>query len=397
MFLDIPAKEAPIQETLNIILHDADFAKKNQQAVYAQDDNVFSNIGTLYEAPALTSRNEIDALRNDLSQVIQKKKIIIQAGLCVEDMDRLKHDAVALKEYAVNFSDMLQGLAMTAEQESKLSVVRLGRVAGQLAKPRSDTHEKDGTPVYRGPMFNGVDKNDREAKGKRLAEAYNFSSDVLYRLDRIQGKKLYASHEALALGYEESLRQIDHAGSAPFLWIGNRTRQIDGPHIRFASEITNPIGLKCDGKMKPEELEALITTINPSATPGKLTLIFRMGAKNIDTELSPLLDVVAKHKESLVVISDPMHGNTEVDPVTGNKTRRVENIISEATSFAKQCTAKGIHPGGIHLEVSPEAVTECLGAGVDDLRANYQTLVDPCLNPSQAKTVVKAFVATYNA
>jgi 3-deoxy-7-phosphoheptulonate synthase len=398
MYFDAPVKDAPTQKDFADILHNPKNAKETQQAVYSERDNVFANIGLLYEAPPLTSMKEIGHLYGDLAQVVQGKKMIIQAGLCVEDMDRLKGNSVAIKEYATLFSGMMHSLAETAEEVTGLSTVRIGRIAGQLAKPRSDTHESDGiTPVFRGPIVNGFHPNDREAKGERLAQAYNFSSDVRYRLDRQDGKKIYTSHEALHLAYEQSLRHVEFAGSSPFLWIGNRTRQIDGPHIKLASEVKNPVGLKCDGKIKPEELQALIQKINPNATIGKLTLIFRMGAENVDADLAPLLDVVSLYKDSVIAITDPMHGNTKKDPETGLKTRHTKDIITEATSFARQCRAKGIQPGGIHLEVSPYDVTECLGEGVDNLRDNYQTLVDPCLNPAQAKTVIRHFANALTA
>jgi 3-deoxy-7-phosphoheptulonate synthase len=399
MLIDAPVKDAPTKESFNSILHDPVVTKENQQALYSQSDNVFNNIVLLNEAPLLTSSKEINHLYGDLVQVTQKRKMILMAGLCVEDMDKLKSDLPAIKEYAVSFSTMMQDLAGAAEEATGMSVVRIGRVAGQLAKPRSDTHEQDGTPVFRGPIFNSHHKHDRTAKGARLADAYNFSNEVRYRLDRQQGdqKKIYAAHEGLALAYERGLMQSGFAGSAPFLWIGNRTNKIDGEHVKFACEVRNPIGVKVDGKMKPEELETLVQKLNPHNTPGRLTLIFRMGAENIEKELAPLLDVVSLYKDSVIAITDPMHGNTVKDPVTGLKTRHTKDIITEAASFARQCRAKGIQPGGIHLEVSPYDVTECLGEGVDHLRDNYQSLVDPCLNPAQAKVVARHFANALTA
>lgn len=366
--------------TFHRMLTDEALADHNQQVVYDDSVHTFQNIALLREARPLTSPPEIQNLTGEMAEVAKGNAFIIQAGLCAETMDDKTTPAI-MKQYAENMAMMVNELADALEHETGMPVVRVIRGAGQFAKPRSVAKE-NGDWTFRGEVTNS--QMDRKPNPARLIKAYQFSKEMLHHMPQQDGKHIYASHEALSLAYETGLHQGEYAGSAPMLWIGNRTNEPDGMHVKFAASVSNVIAVKIDGNMSPEKLNALIETLNPDRIPGKLALIFRIGAKDIDTKLSPLLDIVAAHGSSVVAMCDPMHGNTETDPVTGKKTRHISNIRKEAVSFTTQCLAKGIHPGGFNLEVSPNEVTECMGLNVSDLTVRYESEVDPCMNTHQA-------------
>jgi len=333
-------------------------------------------------------------------------------------------------------------------------IVKVGRIAGQFAKPRSsETEAKDGIelPSYRGDIVNDsdFDPNAREPKPEKLIKAYYQSAATLnllrafarggmadltkvhnWNLDFVKDKALgqryeeiaeqieqalkfisacgitsentpqlretvlYTSHEALLLNYEEALTRIDsltgdwYDCSAHMLWIGDRTRDLDGAHIEFLRGIKNPVGVKVGPSMKPDELIALIDKLNPENIPGKLTLIVRMGADKIADLFPPLLKKVTEEGKAVLWSIDPMHGNT-FKTENGFKTREFNNILSEVKQFFQIHHAQGTVAGGIHLEMTGEDVTECTGSQscnitIDALGNRYHTQCDPRLNVNQA-------------
>jgi 3-deoxy-7-phosphoheptulonate synthase len=332
-------------------------------------------------------------------------------------------------------------------------VVKVARMAGQFAKPRSDDFEtRNGVklPSYRGDSVNSIefDAVGRQPDPERMIQVYNQSASTLnllrafaqggyadlhevhrWNLDfverSLQGERyrdlsrrigetlefmaacnitaetsaeiretdFFTSHEALLLPYEQAMTRVDSTTgdwydvSAHMIWIGDRTRQLDGAHIEFARGVKNPIGLKCGPSMTTDDLLRLIDTLNPANEPGRLTLITRMGADKIRTGLPPLLRAVKAAGRSVIWCSDPMHGNTHV-AANGYKTRAFDSIVTEARGFFDTCHAEGVYPGGIHLEMTGQEVTECMGGSSavleSDLADRYETHCDPRLNATQA-------------
>ena len=335
----------------------------------------------------------------------------------------------------------------------QLPVVKIGRLAGQFAKPRSEpTEARDGAELvsYRGDIINGIDfaADARKPDPARMLRAYHQASSALNLLRAFaqggfadlhkvhqwnrdfaasspQGRRyesfadqitealgfmsaigvssdthrelretdFYTSHEALLLPYEEALTRTDSTRggwydvSAHFLWVGDRTRQPDGAHVRFLQGVQNPIGIKCGPTLEPDELLRLLDILDPAHEPGRITLIVRMGAEKVERGLPPLLRAVQREGRKAVWSSDPMHGNT-VKAASGYKTRHFARILSEIRSFFHVMQAEGAHPGGLHLEMTGQDVTECVG-GAREVREEmlgdrYHTHCDPRLNANQA-------------
>jgi 3-deoxy-7-phosphoheptulonate synthase len=334
-------------------------------------------------------------------------------------------------------------------------VVKIGRVAGQFAKPRSsDVEKKDGQelPSYRGDIINGPDftaehrvpdpRRQLDAyrqsaatlnfvralldggyaslenaqrwelkfmEGTAVEERYNALADAIKRtveVNRLLGittentlalrtTSFYTSHEALLLGFEQALTRRDElmssgdhvATSGHFLWIGDRTRQPDGAHVEFCRGIVNPIGMKCGPSLQPDELLRLIDILNPKNEAGRLTLICRFGADKVDKHLPGLIRAVKKAGRTVVWQCDPMHGNT-ITAGTGYKTRPFESIVSEVQRFFDIHRAEGTYPGGVHIEMTGQNVTECTGGAGKiseaDLARQYDTGCDPRLNAAQS-------------
>lgn len=397
--LDKPVPGMPNGPILNDMLTNREVTQKYQQVVYDDPKAVFFAMDLLREAPPMTTLQKIQELKNELAEVVKGDAVVLQAGLCAEVMDETPEQTA---EGVVQFSEMMHGLEKQMIQKTGKKTVLLGRIAGQLTKPRSNAYEViDGkeVPTFHGDMIHGMAVEDRTPTPQRLIKAYRFCHGKSQLLDdenaNSEGADIHASHEALSLPYEYGLLQEVngkiYAGSAPYLWIGDRTRQLDGPHVALAALVENPVGVKINAKTKPEELEQLINIINPKKEPGKLSLVFRMGHDKAEEGLPALLDVAAQYKDSVIVMCDPMHGNTETDEATQKKTRKVANIAKEAVTFAQLCNERGIHPGGIHIEAAAEEVTECLGVNVNSLQDNYKTLCDPCMNPAQAGVVTRQF------
>ncbi|MET0155007.1 MAG: class II 3-deoxy-7-phosphoheptulonate synthase [Rickettsiales bacterium] len=390
---------------------------------------------------------EIRKLRRDLKNVCLGKGFLLQGGDCAESFK--ENNAKNLRSY---FRVMLQMTTALMYGAGK-PVVKVGRIAGQFAKPRSsDVETENGVelPSYRGDMVNGIEftPDARRADPMRLVEAYNRSAQALNYLralsqggyaslknvnrwnkefteqctqgelfknltDRINEtfgfieavgvsagdyepmKKadFYASHEALLLNYEEALtrRESDDGHyydcSAHFVWIGDRTRQEDGAHAEFMRGIRNPVGMKVGPTTDPDGLIRMIDKLNPDNDPGRLTLIVRMGAPKIEQLLPPLLRRVKAEGRQVVWSCDPMHGNTIKSP-NGYKTRPFNDVLTEVRKSFAVHRAEGTYAGGVHIEMTGQDVTECVGGAQaiseDRLKDRYRTHCDPRLNASQS-------------
>jgi len=407
-------------------------------------DNALKQISAF---PPLVFAGEARSLQTALGQVASGNAFLLQAGDCAESFEEFS---------AVNIREKLRvilQMAVMLTYSMGVPVVKVGRIAGQFAKPRSNNTETvNGVelPVFRGHMVNGPDANAdaRIPNPDRLVQAYHQAASTLNLvraftkggfadLNRVhawnqefvaqsaEGKRyedvaseieralafmracgidtetntalhqvdVYTSHEALILGYEEALTRQDsltggwYDCSAHMLWIGERTRQLDGAHVEFLRGVGNPLGCKIGKTTDVDYVLSLCETLNPARIPGRLTLISRMGANDVEEALRPLLRAVRDAGHPVVWACDPMHGNTYSAP-NGRKTRHLEDIIKEITGFVKAHRAEGTWPGGIHIELTGENVTECLGGseglGNDDLDTRYETVCDPRLNARQS-------------
>jgi 3-deoxy-7-phosphoheptulonate synthase len=397
--------------------------------------------------PPLVFAGEARNLMSVLGQVSAGKAFLLQGGDCAESFAEFHPDNIR-----DTFRVILQ-MAVVLTFAAGMPVVKLGRIAGQFAKPRSEDTETQGNvtlPSYRGDNINSLEfsPRGRTPDPERLLQAYGQSAATLnllrafatggyadlhnvhrWTLDFIDGSPaneryralsdrigeslafmeacgvtpdlvpqlrstdFYTSHEALFLGYEQSLTRIDstsgdwYCTSAHLLWIGDRTRQPDGAHVEFCRGIKNPIGLKCGPSLAEDELLRLIDLLNPDNRPGRLTLICRFGADRIAEKFPSMLRRITREGRNVVWSCDPMHGNT-IKSSTGYKTRPFDRVLKEARSFFEIHRAEGTHAGGIHLELTGKDVTECLGGPQDiserDLASRYDTHCDPRLNASQA-------------
>ncbi|RZQ53931.1 3-deoxy-7-phosphoheptulonate synthase class II [Pseudoalteromonas phenolica] len=400
----------------------------------------------LNSAPPLVFAEETRSLYKNLADVCEGKAFLLQGGDCAESFSDFS--AANIRD---TFKTLLQ-MAVVLTYGGKCPVVKIARMAGQYAKPRSSDYETiDGVslPSYRGDIVNSFEftESARIPDPNRLMTAYHHSAATLNLLrafaqggladlhqvnrwnmsfvaanplkekfqqlaDRIQDAlqfmevcgidssvapslketSLYTSHEALLLGYEEALTRRDHLTgdwydcSSHFVWIGERTRQLDHAHIEFFRGIKNPIGVKVGPGMKPDELIELIDALNPENIPGRLTLITRMGADILPEKLPALVRKVQEEGRKVIWSSDPMHGNTE-KATTGYKTRSFNNILREISQFFAVHKSEGSYAGGVHLEMTGQHVTECTGGAYglsdEDLAQRYRTQCDPRLNADQ--------------
>ncbi len=398
--------------------------------------------------PPLIFAGEARNLKNDLIQAGRGKAFIVQGGDCAESFGAFNADVIK------NMFKLILQMSVVMTYSAGKPVVKIGRMAGQFAKPRSsDFEEIDGVklPSYRGDIINdiGFTEAAREPDPRRMIRAYNQSAATMnllrafsrgglanldevhrWNLDFIKGHPLgqryeqlsfqidksmkflaaaginsdnapqlrqttvYTSHEALLLPYEEALTRVDsitndwYNTSAHMLWIGDRTRDLDGAHIEYFRGIQNPIGCKVGSSMEAEELLALIDALNPTNEEGRLNLIVRMGADKIAAHFPPLLRAVRDAGKQVVWTIDPMHGNIAKSS-TGFKTRDFEKILSEVEQFFAIHEAEGTVAAGIHLEMTGEDVTECTGStsspiSDEDLGSRYHTQCDPRLNANQS-------------
>ncbi len=402
---------------------------------------------TLHRFPPLVFAGEARELRRQLGEVAQGKAFLLQGGDCAESFAEFHPDNIR-----DTFRVLLQ-MAVALTFAGTMPVVKVGRMAGQFAKPRSaPTEEQDGVslPSYRGDNINSMEftPESRAPDPKRLLQAYSqaaatlnllraFSTGGYADLHRVHGWTMgfveaspageryrdmadrisealafmeacgvtsesapqlrstafYTSHEALLLGYEEAMTRIDSTSgkwydtSAHFVWCGERTRQLDGAHIEFLRGICNPIGAKVGPTMEPDDLLRLIDALNPNNDPGRLTLITRFGADKIEGLLPKLVRAVQREGRVVVWSCDPMHGNT-IKSSTGYKTRPFDNVLAEVRRFSQIHDAEGSYAGGVHIEMTGQDVTECIGGAQQitehALADRYHTHCDPRLNASQA-------------
>ncbi|WP_410598265.1 3-deoxy-7-phosphoheptulonate synthase [Amycolatopsis sp. lyj-90] len=362
--------------------------------------------------PPLVDAHSCHALAGELEFVARGEAVVIQAGDCAELFSDSERHRVQAK------ASQLHHLCDTAEFAG-IPAVRIGRFAGQFAKPRSCATETlpDGTeiPVYRGDAVNGLNPTAtaRRADPARMLTAYDLAAnglDALFMRQLLLSEgdsgissmlaPTYISHEALLLDFERALLRPDparggtYASSAHMVWIGERTRQLDHAHLALAEQINNPVGVKIGPTATPEELIAIVDRLATGHRRGRLTLIIRMGAEKIADRLPALVAALGTRAGEVAWLSDPMHGNTK-KTVTGQKTRVVTEIQDEIGHFCRILREQRVHPGGLHLEVSPDPVTECVDTTADLTGSldfdRYESACDPRLNPIQAQQVVRHF------
>ncbi|MCX5339645.1 3-deoxy-7-phosphoheptulonate synthase [Streptomyces atratus] len=350
--------------------------------------------------PPLVETESLGRLRGLLAEVAAGQAQVVQAGDCAEDPAECTAGDVERK------TGLLNVLAGVMNAITHQPVVRVGRIGGQYAKPRSAHTELVGggeIPVYRGHMVNGPepDPEARRPDPRRLLAGYRAASQLMANLCPTPQARIdpavWTSHEALLLDYEIPMLRRDQEGrvaltSTHWPWIGERTRQLEGAHVALLADVVNPVACKVGPRMTVAELLGLCERLDPEKKPGRLTLIARMGADATMDLLPPLVRAVRAAGHPVIWLVDPMHGNT-VTTAEGRKTRVVETIIREVTAFQAAVRTAGGIPGGIHLETTPDAVTECADVpnGTDRIGEKYTTLCDPRLNPRQAVSVVSAW------
>jgi 3-deoxy-7-phosphoheptulonate synthase len=361
--------------------------------------------GRLAASPPLTSADHVSTLRQALAQVAVGDAFVVQAGDCAETLDIPGPDEVAAKV------DLIHEVARTVAPAAGCPVVCIGRIAGQYAKPRtSPTERVDGreVPSFRGYLINSPEPvaATRIPDPLRLLRGYRHARAVHGMLRELAPSDaqpaglpaLWTSHEALVLDYEEPLVRPDRATGGWVLtsthlpWIGLRTSAADGAHVAFLAGVSNPVGCKIGPDATPAEVLELCRRLDPDREPGRLTLICRMGADEVARRLPPLVSAVASAGHPVAWLCDPMHGNTCVTR-DGRKTRQLTAVLSELRGFFTVLRHAGGWPGGIHLEATPEDVTECLG-GIPpvtehDLPRRYTTVCDPRLSRHQTIQVAR--------
>ena len=415
-----------------------------QQPTYADHEARDAAVSRLRKMPPLVFAGECDDLRDKLAAVARGEAFVLQGGDCAETFDGVTAENVR------NKLRVLLSMSVVLTYAASVPVVKLGRIAGQYAKPRSsDTETRDGVtlPAYRGDAVNGFAfaPESREPDPQRLVDVYNASAATLnlarafvtggyadlrqmhtWNTDFVRNSPLsqryermgtdidralafreacgvdpdefhtvdfHSSHEALILEYEHALTRIDQRTNTPydvsahFLWIGERTRQIDGAHVELLSKISNPVGVKLGPTATPDDAIALYEKMNPEQTPGKITFITRFGAGKVRELLPNIVEKVTAAGIEVAWICDPMHGNTfETD--NGYKSREFDDVIDEVRGFFEVHRALGTWPGGLHVELTGDDVTECVGGGsalsAADLSHRYETLCDPRLNRAQS-------------
>jgi 3-deoxy-7-phosphoheptulonate synthase len=378
-----------------------------QQPGWPDEAAAHAVLGRLRELPGLVSGSECAELISALAGVAGGRGFLLQGGDCAETFDALS--SIGLHSRC----RLLSSMARTVTASSGLSTVIVGRIAGQYAKPRSAATEDIGQtslPSYRGDMINSLaaDPSARQPDPFRMLTAYFHSAAAMnaLRLRAADEPRVYISHEALVLGYEEALVRLVQdpwhwfGASAHLLWIGDRTRDPGGAHVRFLSGLANPVGVKIGPTCAPGDVVALCEALNPGRVAGRVTLITRLGASAVATALPPIIRAVTDAGHPVVWVCDPMHGNTR-RTVSGYKTRDVAAIIAEIRGFFAVHREQGTHPGGIHLELAGEHVTECVGGGVNPVAEDrvphaYQSACDPRLSPAQALECAAVVAAELN-
>ena len=415
----------------------------DQQPTWRDHPDFAASIAELNAVPPLVFAGEVDKLRDRLAEVANGRAFFLQGGDCAETFEGATADRISAR-----VKTLLQ-MAVVLTYGASMPVVKMGRMAGQFSKPRSSNDEtRDGTtlPTFRGEMVNGFDftEESRVHDPRRMVRGYHTSASTLNLIrafttggfadlrlvhawnmgfttnpaharyeslareidravkfmdacgadfDALHNTEFYAGHEALLLDYERALSRIDsrthlpYGTSGHFLWIGERTRELDGAHVDLLSRLRNPIGVKLGPKTTGDDALALIDKLDPEREPGRLTFITRMGAKNIREKLPPLVEAVERSGAKVVWVTDPMHGNTVSLP-SGYKTRNFDDVVDEVRGFFEVHEAIGSFPGGIHVEMTGDDVAECLGGAdpVDEssFQDRYESLCDPRLNHMQS-------------
>ncbi|WP_107054275.1 3-deoxy-7-phosphoheptulonate synthase [Streptomyces sclerotialus] len=355
----------------------------------------------LADSPPLVTSHEIVRLRALLADVAAGHAQVVQAGDCAEDPADHTADEVARK------AGLIDCLAGVLQARSGLPVLRVGRIAGQYAKPRSrPTESRDGThlPAFRGPMVNApqFDQQSREPDPLRMLDCRRAAAAVLAELRDRNGawphsSPIWTSHEALVMDYELPQLRRD-AYNRTFLtsthwpWIGERTRQLDGAHVQLLADVANPVACKVGPTMERDELLALAERLDPNRQPGRLTFISRMGADSVGDRLPALAAALREAGHPVIWLCDPMHGNTFTGP-GGYKTRSVPTVAREVRTFHAAVTQAGGVAGGLHLEATAAPVVECVGddGELDGLGAAYTTLCDPRLNLQQSIAIANTW------
>ncbi|ORT56530.1 3-deoxy-7-phosphoheptulonate synthase [Streptomyces sp. CB03238] len=373
-----------------------------QQPEWPDQQALDTAVGRLAQAPGLVTAEEVRQLRLVLAEVAGGAYHVIQSGDCAED------PAECTPAHLSRKAALLDALAGVMKLGTGKPVVRVGRVAGQFAKPRSSPVEQvDGQElqVFRGHLVNspGPAPHLRVPDPARLLTGYHAAKDATAYLRGVGGRQprvdapLWTSHEALLLDYELPLVRRESSGrllltSTHWPWIGERTRQLDGAHVELLASVVNPVACKVGPSMTPDELLRLCERLDPDRTPGRLTLISRMGHQALPQKLPVLVDAVRSAGHPVIWLCDPMHGNTVKAP-NGFKTRLVDSVVREVRAFRAAVSSMGGVAAGIHLETTPDAVHECVRAEaeLDGLGSAYTSLCDPRLNPQQALDVVAAW------
>ena len=414
-----------------------------QQPEWGDPEAVAAASAELATLPPLVFAGEVDRLRDKLAAAARGEAFLLQGGDCAETFAGATADQIRNRVKTV-----LQ-MAVVLTYGASMPVVKMGRMAGQFAKPRSKDTETRGDvtlPAYRGDIVNGYDftPESRTADPSRLLRGYHTAASTLNLIraftqggfadlrqvhawnkgfaanpanaryetlakeidravrfmdacgadfDELKRTEFFTGHEGLLMDYERPMTRIDsrtglpYDTSAHFLWIGERTRDLDGAHVDFLSRVRNPIGVKLGPTTTPDDMLALIEKLDPEREPGRLTFITRMGAGRIREALPPLLEAIKAADANPLWVTDPMHGNGLTTP-TGYKTRRFDDVVDEVKGFFEAHRDAGTYPGGIHVELTGDDVTECLGGSehIDEetLATRYESLCDPRLNHMQS-------------
>ena len=414
-----------------------------QQPTWYSADALAAAKAELTVLPPLVFAGEVDRLRERLATAASGNAFLLQGGDCAETFADATADRIR------NRVKTLLQMAVVLMYGSSMPVIKMGRMAGQFAKPRSNDNETRGDvtlPAYRGDAVNGYDftPESRRNDPARLVQAYHTSASTLNlvrafttggfadlrsvhewnkgftdnpanaryeslakEIDRainfmaaagadfegLKSTEFYVSHEGLLFDYDRPLTRIDSRTGTPyvtsghFIWIGERTRQLDGAHVDFLSRVRNPIGIKLGPTTQPQDVRDLIEKLDPTREPGRLTFITRMGAGKIREEMPKLVEAVQGTGATPLWITDPMHGNG-ITTKNGYKSRRFDDVMDEVRGFFEVHKAAGTFPGGIHIELTGDDVAECLGGSdhIDEasLEERYESLCDPRLNHMQS-------------
>lgn len=397
----------------------------------------------LSQQPPLVFAGEVDLLRERLAEAADGRAFVLQGGDCAETFAGATADMIRDKVKTI-----LQ-MAVVLTYGASMPVVKMGRMAGQFAKPRSKDTETRGDvtlPAYRGDVVNGFDftLESRTADPRRILQGYHMAASTLNLVrafttggfadirevhqwnrgfaatsaferyeslareieralrfmeatgtdfENMKAVEFFTGHEGLLMDYERPMTRIDsrtgqaYNTSSHFQWIGERTRDLDGAHVDYFSRIRNPIGVKLGPTTTPEIMRQLVDKLDPEREPGRLTFITRMGASQIRDVLPPLLEAAKELESKPLWITDPMHGNG-ITTANGYKSRRFDDVVDEVRGFFEAHRSVGTYPGGIHVELTGDDVTECLGGSEQiaeiDLENRYESLCDPRLNHMQS-------------